>query len=309
MTFEQHVAQLAQHPEDRAHHAVFADWLLEQGDARGEALALELEGGGPRLKTLQRKHAREWVGTAAAHVDLERCKFYGAFPVKLAFKRGAPGEALVQTPPTVRHLAADWRALAALAGAGRAFDVLEVTVGLGLAFSDFRALAEELDQLAPIRAPSLMLSIDGFAGVEAAQFLAAGLLRSALADRGTITLTVRDGSLDAACAWLHQAPQWGGGDRWAAQWGGAHVALCRDRQGHFVHVEIDLSLDDDKAIAARAASAAAIVSQLRRLEPTRIEARFREGQRVSKRLRDTLEGPLRYLPSVGKVRVGRGTKK
>lgn len=310
MTFEQHLTQLAAHPQDRAQHAVFADWLLERGDARGEALAVELDGGPrARLQSLLKKHRREWLGPLAEHVDFERSEHYGPFPVRLAFKRGTPGEVLLQTPPTVRHLCGDWRALAALAAAKRSFEVLEVLVGLGLAFSDFRALAEELDALSPIGAPSLVLSIDAFAGVEAAQFLAAGLLRSALAQRERVTLVVRDGSLDAACAWLHQAPVWGGGDRWGAQWGGALVELTRDREGNFAHVEVDLSFDDEKAIAARAASAAAIMSQLRRLEPTRIEVRFREGQRVAKRLRDALEAPLRFLPSVGKVRVGRTIKK
>jgi hypothetical protein len=81
--------------------------------------------------------------------------------------------------------------------------------------------------------------------------------------------------------------------------------MARDERDRFTHVHVDLSFDDDKAIAARAASAASMVSQLRRLDPSRVEVLVREGQRVGKRLLDTLHAPLRFLPSVEKVRVVR----
>src|SRR5690349_16866012 len=112
MTYEQYLTQLADDPHDRAQHAVFADWLLERGDARGEALALELQGETARLRLMQTAHAAEWLGPAAGLVELQRCEFFGPFPTKLSFKRGA---VLTPIPPTVRHLCADWRALAALA--------------------------------------------------------------------------------------------------------------------------------------------------------------------------------------------------
>ncbi|MBL8949950.1 MAG: hypothetical protein JNK82_04180 [Myxococcaceae bacterium] len=299
MTFEQYVEQLAAAPHDRAQHAVFADWLLERGDARGEALALELQGETERLRLMQTAHAAAWLGPAAEGVELARCAFYGPFPTRLSFKRGAKVPPL---PPTVRYLCADWRALPAVASASpKHLETLEVIVGLGMAFSDFRALADELDAVAPIASENLELQLDTFAGVEAAMFLAAGFLRSALAARPTVTLSVRDGSLDAAAAWLCQAESWGGGDRWGARWGGALVQLARDRLGHFTQLEVDLAFQDEKAIAARAASAAAVLSQLRRLNPTSLEVRYPEGQRVGKRLRDTLAAPLRFLPHVRKV--------
>ncbi len=299
MTFEQYLTNLADHPQDRAQHAVFADWLLDQGDVRGEALALELQGETARLRLLQTANAAQWLGPAAELVELSRCEFYGPFPTRLSFKRGAK---LCPLPPTVRHLCADWRALPALASAPPSrLETLEVLVGLGMAFSDFRALATELDEVAPIRAPSLELQLDTFAGVEAVTFLAAGFLRSALAERHRVTLVVRDGSLDAAAAWLQLAESWGGGDHWGARWGGALVVATRDRTGHFTEIQVDLAFRDDKAIAARAASAAAVLSQLRRLNPTSIDVRYPEGQRVGKRLRDTLAAPLRFLPHVRKV--------
>jgi len=299
VTYEQYLAQLADAPHDRAQHAVFADWLLERGDPRGEALALELQGETARLRLMQTAHAAEWLGAAAGLVELQRCAFYGPFPTKLSFKRGAK---LTPLPPTVRHLCADWRALPSIAGSAPPhLEVLEVIVGLGMAFSDFRALSAELDEVAPIPAPALELQLDTFAGVEAASFLAAGFLRSALAARDRVTLNVRDGSLDAAAAWLHQAPSWGGGDHWSSRWAGALVTASRDRGGHFTELHVDLSFTDDRAIAARAASAAALLSQLRRLNPTSIDVRYPEGQRVGKRLRDTLAAPLRFLPHVRKV--------
>ncbi|MBK7858534.1 MAG: hypothetical protein IPJ65_07905 [Archangiaceae bacterium] len=285
---------------------MFADYLLERGDLRGEALALELSGQYSRLAQLTRKHLREWLGPWAELVDPAACELFGGFPVKLAFKRGAPASALEALPPTLKHLAADWRVLSALAERPpRGLEVLEVTVGLGMAFSDFRALAEELDPIAKIVAPRLQLVIDGFAGVEAATFVAEGFLRSALAEREVVTLLVRDGSMDAACSWLYQAPQWGGGDRWGARWGGSEVILSRDERGRFTQVHVDVSFDDDKAIAARCASAASLLSQLRRMDPTHVEVLVRDGQRVGKRLLDTLNAPKRFLPRVGKVRVVR----
>lgn len=307
MTLEQYLVELARHPDDREAHSVFADWLLEHGDARGEALALELAGTErSRLTALRKKHERTWLGPAADFVDAAGCELWGGFPTKLVFKRGAPPHAFANLPPTLEHLTADWRALPALAKQPpEGLETLEVVVGLGMAFSDFRALAAELDEVAPVKSPHLCLRLDTFIGVEAANFLAEGFLRSALAERQHVTLIVRDGSLDAACAWLYWAPTWGGGERWGTRWGGAHVALARDDGDRFTHVHVDLSFDHDKAIAARAASAASVLSQLRRLNPTRIEVKVRDGQGVGKRLLDTLNAPRRFLPHVEKVRVTR----
>jgi uncharacterized protein (TIGR02996 family) len=302
VTFEEFVAELAAHPEDRGRQAVFSDWLLERGDSRGEALALELSG--QSTAPLRKKHEKSWLGALAEYVDPQRCAFYGGFPVRLAFKRGAPPQAFEKLPRTLRHLAADWRALATVPK-GLRLDSLEVLIGLGMAFSDFRALAGELDAVAPIEAPRLQLVLDTFIGAEAADFVAEGFLRSALAKRDDVTLLVREGSLDAASSWLHWARMWGGGERWAARWGGAEVAVTRNERGYFTVLQVDLSFDDDKAIAARCASAAAVLSQMRRLDPSRLEVLIPEGQRFSKRLRDTLNAPRRFLPGVGKVHLAR----
>jgi uncharacterized protein (TIGR02996 family) len=306
MTLDDYLLRWAERPDDLALKAVFSDWLLERGDSRGEALALELRGEQRKLAALRRLHEAEWLGALAADLELPRCELYGGFPLTLAFKRGAKLPAL---PPTVRNLSADWRALPALASASArlpALDSLEVVVGLGMAFSDFRALADELDAVAFLKAPHLKLVLDSFLGREAADFLAEGFLRSALCARPRVTLVVRDGSLDAASAWLHWASGWGGGDAWGARWGGADVHCSRDDDGHFRHAEIDLDFSDDKPLIARAASAAAVLSQLGRVGLTRVDVRVPDGVRVGKKLRETLQAPRRFLPSLrGSIRVAR----
>ncbi len=71
---------LAANPEDRATHAAYADYLMEQGDPRGELiqvqLALEDEACPPeerlqwklREAELLRAHEREWAGELAPHL-------------------------------------------------------------------------------------------------------------------------------------------------------------------------------------------------------------------------------------------------
>jgi hypothetical protein len=117
---------------------------------------------------------------------------------------------------------------------------------------------------------------------------------------------VREGSLDAACHWLYWAPQWGGGERWGASWGGADVCLVRDEEGRFEHLRVDLTARDSRPIAARAGSAAAVLSQLGRLNPSRIDVTVGGRDRVAQRLIHTLEAPRRFLPTVEKIRVLRG---
>jgi len=58
-------AVLAQ-PEDDAARAVYADWLSEQGQVRGEFIQIQLEGHHPtRQRRLIRSYQREWLGPIA----------------------------------------------------------------------------------------------------------------------------------------------------------------------------------------------------------------------------------------------------
>jgi uncharacterized protein (TIGR02996 family) len=78
--------QLAERPDDRALRLVFADWLQEQGDPRGEVIALFMRGDGPLALSEQRRvaritlqHAREWLGPLVEVADLYRTRFEDGF--------------------------------------------------------------------------------------------------------------------------------------------------------------------------------------------------------------------------------------
>lgn len=68
-------------PEDDGPRLVYADWLLERGDERGELISLSLRGevDAPRLAQLVRRAARRWVGPLAP--VLRWPKFHRGFVV------------------------------------------------------------------------------------------------------------------------------------------------------------------------------------------------------------------------------------
>ncbi|MFZ5440152.1 MAG: TIGR02996 domain-containing protein [Myxococcota bacterium] len=82
------LTQLAERPEDRSLRLVFADWLQEQGDPRGEVIALCARG--DLSLTEQRKVARlttqlaaRWLGPLARVADLHRTRFVDGFLTEL----------------------------------------------------------------------------------------------------------------------------------------------------------------------------------------------------------------------------------
>lgn len=91
------LARLAERPFDRALRLVFSDWLLEQGDPRGEAIALGLSGElsltqRRRLQRLTAQHAAQWLGPLVTVADVSACRWEGGFLD--AFVAGpAPAEA------------------------------------------------------------------------------------------------------------------------------------------------------------------------------------------------------------------------
>jgi uncharacterized protein (TIGR02996 family) len=105
------LTQLAERPGDRSLRLVFSDWLSEQGDPRGEVIALGLQGGlsvtdRRRLERLTLKHGKAWLGPLAPLVDLSGCSWEAGFPVALKFKPGAPLAGVADDPrlATVRSL-------------------------------------------------------------------------------------------------------------------------------------------------------------------------------------------------------------
>jgi uncharacterized protein (TIGR02996 family) len=79
-------AAVVAHPEDRAAHAALADYLLEQGDPRGEFIRVQLALEDESLKAAERKklkeqeaallkaHEREWLGPFADAIFTKKVK-------------------------------------------------------------------------------------------------------------------------------------------------------------------------------------------------------------------------------------------
>jgi uncharacterized protein (TIGR02996 family) len=89
------LAQLAERPFDRALRLVFADWLLEQGDPRGEVIALSAKGElsltqRRRVQRLTERHAVAWLGPLATVADIAACRWDGGFLDVLALKAAKP---------------------------------------------------------------------------------------------------------------------------------------------------------------------------------------------------------------------------
>jgi uncharacterized protein (TIGR02996 family) len=132
------LTQLAERPDDRALRLVFADWLQEQGDPRGELIALCARGElslteQRKVARLTQQHARAWLGPLARIADLHRTRFKDGFLSELvcAPQLAGPGDV-------------------ALLGAGRARIREEPTLRANL----FEALTGE-PRLATVRALSL----------------------------------------------------------------------------------------------------------------------------------------------------------
>ena len=82
-------------PGDDRPRLVYADWLQERGDPRGEFIALQLASAGARSSerdaraqrrelVLLRDHVRSWLGPIGDVAVLKRCRFVRGFPVEIA---------------------------------------------------------------------------------------------------------------------------------------------------------------------------------------------------------------------------------
>ncbi|GMU59274.1 MAG: hypothetical protein AMXMBFR34_10370 [Myxococcaceae bacterium] len=87
------LARLAERPFDRTLRLVFADWLMDQGDPRGEVIALCGKGElsltqRRRVQRLTEQHAAAWLGPLVTVADVSACRWEGGFLELLAV--GAP---------------------------------------------------------------------------------------------------------------------------------------------------------------------------------------------------------------------------
>jgi uncharacterized protein (TIGR02996 family) len=276
--------QLAEHPEDRGLRLVFSDWLQEQGDPRGEVIALCARG--ELSLTEQRKvarltvqHAASWLGPLAQLADLHRSRFVDGFlhelvcvtrPSKLfAALAGDPRLSTVkrlavppsQQPtelepflshPVLRGLerlelgSSDWRQLTELSAP---FTPREVVVASWGVFER---------ELAPLHKVSLFQqgTTLGLSTTEFMNGLVVSDVFSSLMDQATalqrfreVQLLSRYGVLEGSASWLLVVDRLGRAlpavDTWGVESG--EVAFTRSRpgeEGHFSHLVIDLSLPE-----------------------------------------------------------------
>lgn len=89
--------QLAERPDDPALRLVFSDWLQEQGDERGEVIALCARGNlslteRRRVAKLTALHGARWLGPLASLADLHRTRFVAGFVDELVCAPSRPPE-------------------------------------------------------------------------------------------------------------------------------------------------------------------------------------------------------------------------
>lgn len=81
-------------PQVDEHRRVYADWLCERGDPRGEFILLQLaehDGLGnqdtrARMQSLRRRHAKDWLGPLDHVVQRKSVEFERGFPVRARCK-------------------------------------------------------------------------------------------------------------------------------------------------------------------------------------------------------------------------------
>lgn len=231
--------QLAERPDDRALRLVFSDWLQEQGDERGEVIALWARGNlslteRRRVARLTATHAGRWLGPLAPLSDLHRTRFVGGFVEELVCAHGRPPgafAALTGEPrlATVRALTVPPSEAPAKLGGFLSSPVLRWLQRLELGSSDWQELELATGaalapprvvvgswgvfqkELAPLRRVALFQQATalGLSTTElinpmmVAEILQAVLLQhEALAHFEELMLTARYGILEGAAQWL-----------------------------------------------------------------------------------------------------------
>lgn len=338
-TEEGFLKAIAERPNDRALRSIFCDWLLEQGNPRGEAMALFDQGAlsGPdrrRLERLQERHRREWLGPLADAVVVDECRFAGGllhavrFPANLAVEHYA---ALTGEPrlATVEALSIEPGRAAADLGGFLGHPVLARVVSLegdvptllkvqAFAFAPqvlrvmLWAPRDELSALAafaPLKSATvLQLATVEYVTPELAEELADAVIGSgALADRHRLELVARFATIEGVVRWLELAsarlrgPARGSLVRWAMDHAETQLGLEGDR---FEDFTIDaLARAAREEVPARIVTAATVLALLAKAEIQRVDVRHIPGGRLNKDELNTLRGALRRLPTLKEFRV------
>lgn len=114
------LAAVYEEPSDDARRLVYADWLSEQGDPRGEFIQLQFlkkpaKKDAARMDALQRKHAFTWYKRIWPALAKDRTQLHGP----LVFERGFLAAAVVyppKRPPSDLWNAPEWSTVVVLRG-------------------------------------------------------------------------------------------------------------------------------------------------------------------------------------------------
>lgn len=323
---------IAERPDDDSLKQVFADWLLEQGDPRGELIVLQLRDHAgqasaqdrARSAHLIRKFGARWLGPLAKVMGPSTYRFERGFLAAGSVGNGQ-GDAHVLLLKddlrwaTVRELRPDGHlgpeAFAALLGAPRmkslerlelGRDTLDRLQGAEVAWrlralrfkepaigsDDLRAIAA-LPGLTTVRRLELAIAVDLYGARE----LKRTLTRSALAERLTdAALLIEDGTLEAFAGWLFdnaELPE--SVESIEARGYGARFVLSRAEDGWS---SLAVETGDDPSGARGLATAAAVLSQLRPLQVRAVEVRHLGSEPVQRTHLAALEAACRRLPSI-----------
>ncbi len=276
--------QLVERPFDRGVRLVYADWLLEQGDPRGEVIALcardELAlTERRRVARLTAQHGRAWLGPLVELSDPHRTRFVGGFLDELVCNGARPdalwlglmGDARLCT---VRTLALPPSKNPAPLAVFLSSPVMKQLSRLELGSDDWQALGVvsglKLDkavvaswgvfhrELAPLGAVPLFTQAPAV-GLSSTEFINPLVVREivqqvraqhlSLAGFSEVQLVCRYGVLEGAAAWLLSAEHATEGalplaQRWSVEVGEVAFTRLREGDGAFRELQIDLSLPE-----------------------------------------------------------------
>lgn len=330
---------LAGSPGDVELRQIYADHLLEQGDPRGEVIALSLRGSLEpstlaRLERLSAAHAQAWLGPLEAIGDHHGCVFQGGFLETLALKaplaaralsdcRGDPRLCTVRTIVAgrpghsaplagflehpilkgLRRLVLDGAGWSALRTLTAPFTLREVGLALHAPPSDLDALVAVpwLEGTDRLSLRTREFVNGDFVGALSEHLLAHRLTR-AFSD---IQLEARYGTLEGAAAWLRVRlgrPALTA-SAWSVAYADVEFTLTPSATGLLDALSCDVTHEGPSDLSTRLATTAGVVALLGGIEIQRLEVRRPEGHRLKRGEKDALEAAARRLRGVGAVKL------
>ncbi len=338
MTESELLARIAQAPFDRRLRLVFADWLLEQGDPRGDVIALESRG---LLTSAERRkqervvatHGARWLGPLEPHA--ESFRFEGGFLSDVMLERITEG--LVGDPrlATVRTLALKESAPAPgllakflghpVLGAVQTFEAhASALLRLGKTRPGFKAqvlgvrlvhLADELSAVAALTgfksAKRLAMITQDFLNNDLADELHSSVFDAPWLERlDALELRANQGSIEGVARWLLDAVtdarsrQWlQRGGEWRAVQADVRFILRGDGEGRQL-LEIDVGQAEGEMTGGRLAAAASLLALMNGAELAGAEVKAPGSRKISRGELDALRAAARRLRGLSTLVVG-----